>query len=30
MTDRKKNVVRFVEIGSPQSVAVENYVEFIW
>ena len=30
MTDRKKNVVRFVEIGSAQNVAVENYADFIW
>jgi hypothetical protein len=29
MTGRKKYVFRFVDIGSPQSVAVEKYAESI-
>jgi hypothetical protein len=30
MSERKKNVVSFVEFGNPQNVAVEKYAEFIW
>jgi hypothetical protein len=30
MSERKKNVVRFVEFGNPQNVAAEKYAELIW